>query len=1355
MSVPHITTTKATFLPAGTANPWPYPYQFEAKTDLVVYERVIATGVDTLLILDTDYTVSATNDDYSNGATVTPTRTFPATSRIIIDRSESISQLTNITSAAKLPSRTIQDGLDRVTRLVQRLKSDQDRTIRIPQGDTALAEFSDEVSRAGKYLGFDANGVPQASTPDPALITAAKSVTLNSSVIELVNDEDSPGALKTYKTDASGNRGWLSDPIGSNQEALIGTRVSSHADLHAAITDAQANNRPVIIDQVTVVDKISSGIKTLTGAAAVASDTSDQQDLNGISVVDNNSVISINHDKSFPKTGTAQGGTASTIQLAAAETYIDDEINGAEISITAGTGAGQDAIITDYVGSSDTATVSPNWTTTPDATSVYSITQKSTLPLGGIVAIDRGFTKNLLAGNVTDVGGFASFPCTEHSFAPGSTVTIAGTTTYNGAHTIHATLSNASIFVTNTAFGAGDTLTGGGVETVRQEGLVGIPATSHGLSIALAREKVTIAGTTNYNGTYDVHYLTGQYNPHEIIIEATYVAETFVRGGTVTVLNVVIPLSSHGYLAGDTVTIGGTVSYDGTYTIWALGDVNGNNTADNFQIEKLYAAESFGVGDYVVYDITEIQTTEAHTFVANTVAIRGTTNYNGRYKIVSVPDTTTFRINKAYTAENFSTAGTGRVSEYAQSIPDSGDVSIIIPDSRYYLNFQGSMQFTVNAKIFAGEYRIFGMVDDTLTIGHRTDVKLLNGWSYSHLAHWGPVHTLSTVDADITQTTNAWRNCINTGHIVGLTIKVGFGQYTVRMIEEGVDIQTFGLNSFEGINSRASYFQLARWENTPLILMKSRNWHDGRMENIGFYGNDTYNRNMQTDDALLHLEGYTNTLKNVYMRDSGTNGIWYAGGQSNDVVFDRVQVEFCPNGFGIVLQGLNGIKLENCVVEGGLHGVKFLPLTSSSTYAPKNVNATLQCYFEALSGTDVEINGCSGVNIHGCFVSAAGKFVHVKTDPINDIACEDITIDLTAGQNAGGRIDVDADSTKIEIIMPNSTATSSLEIYDSSRYGVVYTRRGKNPYAIPITNRRSGSSELAWSHPCFNGGATLTEPYGDGARWPGSTVFADEVNWLRLNKTGVVVNQNTRWQTNVHSRFFTSELSAALTASTTYYYRLLWNIPINWYAQINVFDVTNNVYYDFYRQHWFSATAVNEHKLSIPGYGNPELVQFPVVIDDLGTRVLRLQASMFLITGSNNTRNFPVIEYHMLTDTIDQGIVHVRNSEIVGYGLGTSKLESIQSTVAVTLKNFERTVFCDTTTTAAFTVTLPALPFDGQKHTIIDAVGGAGAANITVAGNGANIDGAATYVMGTNWDNFTFTYNYDSVAAAHKWIRSK
>lgn len=78
---------------------------------------------------------------------------------------------------------------------------------------------------------------------------------------------------------------------------------------------------------------------------------------------------------------TAQSSGTATIVLDAnaGNVYADDQLNGCWIEITTGTGAGQKKRILDYVdhATTPTATVSEDWATALDATSVYEITWES------------------------------------------------------------------------------------------------------------------------------------------------------------------------------------------------------------------------------------------------------------------------------------------------------------------------------------------------------------------------------------------------------------------------------------------------------------------------------------------------------------------------------------------------------------------------------------------------------------------------------------------------------------------------------------------------------------------------------------------------------------------------------------------------------------------------------------------------------------------------------------------------------------------------------------------------------------------------------------------------------------------
>ncbi len=59
----------------------------------------------------------------------------------------------------------------------------------------------------------------------------------------------------------------------------------------------------------------------------------------------------------------------------------------------------------------------------------------------------------------------------------------------------------------------------------------------------------------------------------------------------------------------------------------------------------------------------------------------------------------------------------------------------------------------------------------------------------------------------------------------------------------------------------------------------------------------------------------------------------------------------------------------------------------------------------------------------------------------------------------------------------------------------------------------------------------------------------------------------------------------------------------------------------------------------------------------------------------------------------------------------------------------------------ARTVTLPAAPVTGQYYRIKDNAGSAAANNITISGNGKNIDGAASQTINQNYGSVDLIYN--------------
>jgi hypothetical protein len=109
---------------------------------------------------------------------------------------------------------------------------------------------------------------------------------------------------------------------------------------------------------------------------------------------------------------TAQAGsTSTTIVLAAGSSATNDVYNGRYIRITGGTGSGQLRVISDYVGATTTATISAAWTTTPDATSTYTISIFSSSSVGQYINVSpQGRAKIVRFTSGTVVDAITEFP---------------------------------------------------------------------------------------------------------------------------------------------------------------------------------------------------------------------------------------------------------------------------------------------------------------------------------------------------------------------------------------------------------------------------------------------------------------------------------------------------------------------------------------------------------------------------------------------------------------------------------------------------------------------------------------------------------------------------------------------------------------------------------------------------------------------------------------------------------------------------------------------------------------------------------------------------------------------------------
>ena len=91
-------------------------------------------------------------------------------------------------------------------------------------------------------------------------------------------------------------------------------------------------------------------------------------------------------------TGTAQAGGASSITLKSGSSFSsDDAPNGMWVTLTSGTGAGQERYISDYVGSTKVATVFPAWDTQPTSSTNYKVEAFAASAVGNYIQVVNTF----------------------------------------------------------------------------------------------------------------------------------------------------------------------------------------------------------------------------------------------------------------------------------------------------------------------------------------------------------------------------------------------------------------------------------------------------------------------------------------------------------------------------------------------------------------------------------------------------------------------------------------------------------------------------------------------------------------------------------------------------------------------------------------------------------------------------------------------------------------------------------------------------------------------------------------------------------------------------------------------------
>jgi len=151
------------YIGSGAATVFPFAFKVFAAAEMQVAKLNTTSNVETILVLNTDYTVQLNGDQNGTpGGTITLPAVLASGYNLTITSDIANLQPTDLTNQGGFYPEVITDALDRATIQIQQL--DQN-TIKIPLSDGVLDMTTPVVAeRQGKYLAFDTFGLPVVSS---------------------------------------------------------------------------------------------------------------------------------------------------------------------------------------------------------------------------------------------------------------------------------------------------------------------------------------------------------------------------------------------------------------------------------------------------------------------------------------------------------------------------------------------------------------------------------------------------------------------------------------------------------------------------------------------------------------------------------------------------------------------------------------------------------------------------------------------------------------------------------------------------------------------------------------------------------------------------------------------------------------------------------------------------------------------------------------------------------------------------------------------------------------------------------------------------------------------------------------
>ena len=305
------TSIKNTYTGNNSTATFNYTFKIFANSDLQVIIRN-ASGVETVKTITTHYTVAGAGNNSGGSITFTsgniPTNTETVVIRRILPQTQSIDYIAN----DPFPAESHEEGLDRAMMTIQQVQEELDRSLKVSRTATLnTPEITDDASsRAGKLLGFSADGNSLDATIDgsgvatnataaansaKAAATSASAAATSATAAENAKNA-AEAALDTFDDDFLGAKS--SNPTVDNDGNALAdgalyfdttNNVMKVYDLgntqwkQLTPTTSQQTNIDAAVANATNINNVASQISPTNNIATVAGDSSPINTLAGVS----------------------------------------------------------------------------------------------------------------------------------------------------------------------------------------------------------------------------------------------------------------------------------------------------------------------------------------------------------------------------------------------------------------------------------------------------------------------------------------------------------------------------------------------------------------------------------------------------------------------------------------------------------------------------------------------------------------------------------------------------------------------------------------------------------------------------------------------------------------------------------------------------------------------------------------------------------------------------------------------------------------------------------------------------------------------------------------------------------------